>query len=243
MAIVVLQHGEDLGPGRLGMTLRDHGYRLDIRRVDLSPTHGQPVPPDLDDVQGVVCLGGEQNVGEDHPWMEAEMALIRAAHGAELPVIGICLGAQLVATALGGTVEPMPEPEVGFVDVQINPVGQVAPLLAGIPWKAPWFSTHEQQITEPAPGSTVLASSERCAVQVFSAGLRTLGVQFHPEWDREGIERVIERESGRWREQGVDPDGIAGQLDGRYPMFARVADRLCLNITTFLLTADRHLAV
>ena len=73
MAIIVFQHSPLGGPGRLGACLRDHGFKLDIRRLDLlGRERGLGVPADFDDVHGVISLGGPQNVGEPHAWMEAD---------------------------------------------------------------------------------------------------------------------------------------------------------------------------
>ncbi len=103
MAIVVFQHADECRPGRLGLTLRDHGFRLDIRRVD----RGDAIPPDFDNIDGVVSLGGPQYVTDSHAWIQRELDFLAKAHERGLPVVGICLGAQLIGKALGGEVGPM----------------------------------------------------------------------------------------------------------------------------------------
>src|SRR5262245_32861350 len=108
MSLLVLQHTADEDASRLGATLRDHGHRL--RTILL--TNGQApssLPADLDDVSGLVILGGPMNVdqAEQYPWMKREMELIRQAHAAGKPIVGICLGAQLIGAALGGEVAAM----------------------------------------------------------------------------------------------------------------------------------------
>jgi GMP synthase-like glutamine amidotransferase len=230
--IVVFQHSRLGTPGRIGMTLRDLGFRVDVRRLDLpADKGGRPVPPDLDDVAGVVSMGGPQNVGENHPWIKPEQDFLRAAHEASLPVLGVCLGAQLLADALGGAVAPMEAPEVGFAPVDILVPGQTDTLLAGLPWHHWQFHTHEQQITRLPEGAQLLMSSAKCRVQAFRVGMRTLGLQFHPEFDRAGIE-TVHAEGNLFAAAGVSVDELNRQLDAHYEEFARLGDRLALNFAT-----------
>lgn len=234
MAIVVFQHGDHVGPGRFGVTLRDHGFSLDIRRVDLPPAKGgRPVPPDFDNVEGVLALGGVQNIGEPHAWLNDEASYIKGAHERQIPVIGICLGAQLIAHALGGKVAPMQAPEVGFPTVSLNPVGQVEPLLGGIAWDSPQFSSHGYEITQLPQGATLLGSSKACKNQLFRVGLRTVGIQFHPECDRAMIDRFCS-DCTLMPRLGLTRADIAAQADKSYEMFARLSDRLAVNLVTLL---------
>lgn len=240
MAIVVFQHGDHVGPGRFGATLRDHGFLLDIRRLDLPPAAGgSSIPVDYDDVEGVLSLGGEQNVGDPLPWLEGESAYLRGAHERDIPVIGICLGAQLVAHGLGGSVGPMQTPEVGFHTVSINTTGQVDPLLAGLAWDSPQFCSHGFEIKRLPAGATLLASSRSCEVQCFRAGLRTFAVQYHPECDRAMIDRFCSGGS-LMRRAGLTQGDISAQADRHGEMFARLADRLCVNLVTLLFPGSRR---
>ena len=139
MAIIVLQHTASEGPGRLGTTLRDFGRKLDIRRLDLpagDPGAGglaarnQHVPTDFDGVDGILTLGGGMMVGDPLPWMQPELDFLAAAHKRNLPIVGICLGAQMIAKALGGEVGPMPNPpgpEWGLGTVKQLPVAAGQP--------------------------------------------------------------------------------------------------------------------
>lgn len=240
MAIIVFQHGESLGPGRLGVVLRDHGFRLDIRRLDLPAEQGgKPVPPDFDNVEAVISLGGAQNVGEDHPWMNAQLDYLRRAHEREIPVVGICLGAQLIAAALGGKVGPMDKPEWGFHNISILPPGQTETILAGIAWNSPQFCAHCQEVKDPPTDATILASSEACKVQAFRVGLRTYGFQYHFECDRAMIEDLARRDHAGCHAVGLDESRLAVQLDEHYTEFARLSDRLCTNIATYLFPLQR----
>jgi GMP synthase-like glutamine amidotransferase len=233
MAIIVFQHSEICRPGRVGLTFRDHALKLDIRRLDL----GDPVPSDFDDVEGVISLGGPQNVDEGHAWMAREVEFLKGAHARSLPVIGVCLGCQLIAVALGGKVQKMPEgrgPELGFGDVSILPAGHTDTILAGIAWKSPQLQSHWYEVTDLPAGATLLASSEKCRVQAFRAGMRTYAFQWHPECDRQHADQIVHSCEADMSRAGLTRESWAAQLDASYEKYARLNDRLCLNLATFL---------
>jgi GMP synthase-like glutamine amidotransferase len=241
--IIVFQHSPHGTPGRLGMTLRDHGFRLDIRRLDQPEPAGGWIPGDLDNVHGVISLGGPQNVDESHPWMERELAFLRRAHEAMLPVLGICLGCQLIAKALGGRVERMESPEVGMMPVKVTVPGQTDTLMAGLPWTHMQFQSHGCQVVEPPAGASVLASSERCRVQVFRCGMRTVGIQFHPECDRGMIERFESSPDSMASKAGLSSDALSRQVEEHYAAYARLSDRLCVNLASWCFPFQSLLAV
>lgn len=242
MAIIVFQHGTHVAAGRLGVTLRDHGFSLDVRRLDLPRGQGGGVvPPDLDNVHGVISLGGEQNIGDDIPWLAEEEAFIKLAHDHQLPVIGICLGAQLIAKALGGDVGPMDKPEVGFHRVLLNPIGQIDTVLAGVPWDCPQFCSHGHEVKKLPAGATLLASSASCKVQAFRAGLRTFAFQYHFECDRPAIEQYCGGGCELTAKAGLTMEHLMQQADRDYGMYARVAERLCVNLATYAFPLQRRM--
>lgn len=231
MAIVIFQHHEAGRPGRLGVTLRDHAFRLDIRRLD----KGDPIPGDYDDVEAVVSLGGPQNVGGREHWLVKEMDYLRGAHERGLPVVGICLGHQLLAAALGAEVGPMDRPECGMLPVDILPAAQTDTILAGIAWRSWQFHSHGYEAKAAPPGATVLASSAACRVQAFRAGLRTYGFQYHFETDRDIASKIIADERDVLHRAGLTTDEVLRQYDKHYEMYARLGDRLSLNIASYLI--------
>ena len=240
MAIIILQHAPHCGPGRIGSCLRDHGFALDIRRLDLPADHPAQrgkllgVPKDLDNVHGVISLGGPMNVGDATPWMADEIAFLKKAHDAQLPIVGVCLGHQLLAHALGGQVGPMDKPELGFHMVTLNPGGQTETLLGGVPWNSPQYQSHGQEVKQLPPGAQLLGSSKACKNQVFKAGLRSYGFQFHFECDQAMIAELEKCDTGvtEWARKSEAPKGLdpAASLE----MFNRTADRLCVNIAAFM---------
>jgi len=238
MATIVFQHSDANRPGRLGRTLRDHGHRLAILR----PDQGEPIPPDYDDVEGVISLGGPQTLvqGEDRPeWLEREIDFVRGAHERQLPVIGVCLGCQIIAAALGGIVERMDQPEVGFFDLNILPAGQTDNVLAGIAWKHPAFQAHDDQVTAPPDGAVLLAGSQRCKVQAFKVGVRTYAFQHHFGADRPIIEDLLKANPESLHRSGFTEQEVREQTERDYDTFARLSDRLCVNLATLVAMVGR----
>ena len=184
MPIVVFQNHPHETPGRLGHILGGHGQALEICRTYT----GDAIPGDLDNVDGLLILGGPMNVTdtEQHAWIPQVKTMIQAAHDEGLPVVGICLGAQLIADTLGGEVGAMETPEVGFGTVTSTFFGSTDPLLVGVPWNTQQFHLHAQEVTKAPPGGTPipLQGSKACKVQAFRVGLTTYGFQYHFEWDR-----------------------------------------------------------
>lgn len=248
MAIVVLQHADSDGIGRLGPILRDHGHALDIRRLDLSPMQGgRPVPPDYDNVSGVISLGGPMNVGDagvPGGWMDAELAYLKGAHERGLPLIGICLGAQMIAKSLGGEVGPMETPgEFGFNEVNVTVPGQTETMMAGIQWSSRQWQAHGQEIKKLPDGAALLATGKLCKVQAFKLGLRTYGFQYHFESDRADIDTFL---ADAWSRQlmeklGLTAGDVTRQAEEHYAMFERLGNRLCGNMATYLFPSATRL--
>lgn len=244
MAILVLQHDAADKPGRVGQILRDNGFKLRILQLH----EGDPVPADLDDVDGVVSLGGPMNVdeGDKYPWIPQEMALLKQAHEAELPVVGLCLGHQLIAAALGGEVGKMATPELGFAEVNLAFPGTMEIMLSGIPWKTQQFHAHGYEVTKLPPGATPLAGSKLCRTQAFKLGMRTYGFQYHFEWTKQDIiEFLDETEKSAAKGgfgAGMDIPAARASVDQHYALYRHLGDRLCTNLATYLFAIDKRYA-
>lgn len=231
--ILVLQHSDLCAPGRLGRVLIEHGRVLDVRRVDRDGEAA--LPGDLREHAGVLSLGGPQNVTEGHGWMAGEMALLRRAHEAGLGVVGICLGHQLFAAAMGGRVAPMETPEVGFHAVELTAPGRDDPVLAGQQWSAMQFCSHGQEVVEAPPGAKALARSAACKVQAFRMGARSYGFQYHFEWTRRMVEATSASDDTLLCRCGLTLKDIDEQCASHYARFEETGERLCGQIATMIL--------
>ncbi len=142
--------------------------------------------PDASGLTAAVVLGGEMGAHdtERHPHLARVIAFMREAVGSGLPLLGICLGGQLLAHACGGTVNsPSRHRERGIHRVDLTAMGAADPLFAGVSNPFVTFQLHNDSFTTP-PGATLLASSPACPAQAFRLPGRVYGVQFHPEVDR-----------------------------------------------------------
>ena len=183
MAILLIQHSRHSEAGHLGESLRSFGQR--VRTVRLH--EGDALPADLDDVHGVVSLGGPQSANDTDAWVAHEQALLREAHERKIPVLGLCLGAQMLAKALGGEVTRMAAPELGWVKVRAASIGVEDALFVGIGWEQSVFSAHGEHVSKLPAGGTVVMKGTACPVQAFRVGATSYGFQYHPEWTRETI--------------------------------------------------------
>ncbi len=151
MTIVIFEHGATTGALRLGQTLRDYGHRLRV----IALYNGDPVPDDLDDVDGVVTTGGPQSAHDDHAWLDAEMDFLRRADEAAVPIVAICLGSQILARSLGGEVGPVDGGiELGWHDVSLTPQGAEDVIHTGLARTSKQPHWHRQQVTKPPPDAT-----------------------------------------------------------------------------------------
>lgn len=142
----------------------------------------EPLPPP-DGHAGVLVTGSGAMVTERLPWSERSADWLREAATAGLPLFGICYGHQLIAHALGGTVDYNPRGrEMGTVSLALTPAAASDPLFAGLPARFPAQATHLQTVLAPPPQAQVLAASERDGCQAFRWGEAAWGVQFHPEF-------------------------------------------------------------
>jgi GMP synthase-like glutamine amidotransferase len=142
--------------------------------------------PELGAFDALWVMGGPQDVWEEaeHPWLVDEKAAIREAVVARaMPFLGICLGHQLLADALGGEVGRAASPEIGVFEIERCAGAAGHPLFAGLAERSPFLQWHRAEVRRPPHGAKVLAASPRCAVQAIAVGPRAFGLQCHAEVD------------------------------------------------------------
>ncbi|MEO6797424.1 MAG: type 1 glutamine amidotransferase [Candidatus Dormibacter sp.] len=171
--------------------------------------------PDLAAIGGLMVFGGEMNVDESdrYPFLPTQRQLLRRAVEAGVPVLGVCLGAQLLARALDTTVYHSPVRELGFTPVTITKAGSQDPLVSCFKSGDRVFQWHEDTFELPK-GATMLATGDEVTTQAFRFGSSAWGVQFHFEVDRAGVEAWLRvAEPGLERGWQRNADQIRGELD------------------------------
>ncbi len=178
---LVIQHVGWEGPGLIADDAVRCGTALRVARMDLG--EGLPTPHDLIRLGGLIVMGGPMSVNDtaSFPHLDSERRLLAAAVEVRLPVLGICLGAQLLASALGARVYRGAAPEVGFGQVRLTPEGASDPVL-GSDAELPVVHWHEETFDLPS-NATLLATTELCRNQAFRIGSQAYGFQFHVEID------------------------------------------------------------
>ncbi len=201
--VLVLQHSAIDVPGVFGEVLAEAGAAW--RAVD--PWRGEPIPP-LAGWDALLAMGGPQQTDQEsrHPWLRAEKTFLREAVAKGVPVLGVCLGCQLLAEACGGQVGPLAEGEVGVLEFALTAEGRGDPLFAGLPDRPTAMQWHLNAVSALPPGAHLLARSSACAVQAFRIGRTAYGVQFHMEVDAalvRGVEDFPDYVATLEREQGA----------------------------------------
>jgi GMP synthase-like glutamine amidotransferase len=174
-------------PGLIGATLVELGHSYDtIYPLERFASHAPAAYPGMPSAPGgyagLIVMGGPMSANDsrEHAFIEETMALIPAFAAARRPVLGVCLGAQVIARTYGGEVYRMPNLEAGYVEMTLTGAAGEDPVFAGLPSRFNAFHTHYESVRNVA-GATVLASGGASPVQAFRTGERVYGLQFHPE--------------------------------------------------------------
>jgi GMP synthase-like glutamine amidotransferase len=206
------RHEDWIQPGRIAEYLDARAIPWEMVAID----RGEPVPQGIDDVSALVFLGGTMSVNDRHAWLNHEMRLIRTAAARDLPMLGHCLGSQLIAKALGATVAPMAAKEIGWHRVRQleNPVAR--DWLGAVPEDFELLIWHHDAFTLP-PGAAPLYSSEHCAEQAYAIG-NTVATVAHPEVTSEMLQEWL-------RIYGYDIDAGPASVQSIEQIRERLAER------------------
>jgi GMP synthase-like glutamine amidotransferase len=219
--VLIFRHVHCEGPGYLADFLKARNIPMELVRID----RADPVPTHVDACSGLAFMGGTMSVNDPLPWIEPELALIRLAHSQGIPVLGHCLGGQLISKALGGEVVPNPVPEIGWHPVERIDSG--ARWLNGLPPRFEVFHWHGETFSIPK-GATPLLRSPYCEDQAFAIG-NTLALQCHVEMTVELVQEWVDRYRDQILAPSVSLQGAAEILDRlpeRISALQEVADQI-----------------
>ncbi|MGH2634678.1 MAG: type 1 glutamine amidotransferase [Actinomycetota bacterium] len=208
---LIVQHEDPTPPGLVTEWLNAHEAEVDALRIDLEDREVEPAAYDL-----VVSLGSEFAAYDDtRTFVPREVRLMRKAVDADVPVLGLCFGGQLLARVLGGEVFQGSDSEIGWLPVRSRDPELVP--------EGPWFQWHFDTFTAP-PGAKVIAETD-AGPQAFVAG-RSLGLQFHPEVTPEIMDDWVRVYRHELDAEGVDPDALLEETRRRAPDSRRTSWQL-----------------
>ncbi len=207
MKALVVQHTNTEGPGLLQSLLLEKGWVLDIRCVERKE---DILPHSLHGFDSMLIMGGPMGANEEdkYPHLLLVQELIREAASNHIPTLGICLGAQLIARALGARVTRNPVKEIGWYEISVTDSGTKSILFAGLPRKLTFFQWHQDTFALPEK-AYALAQGKTCLNQAFSIDNCIWALQFHPEVTPLIIKEWIEQ----WPEEIEE---FGGHSEGRW---------------------------
>lgn len=216
--VLALQQIWDDPPGYLGEIMEEYGIACDVVEVE------KEAIPSLGSYDALIVLGGPQHAPADDrfPYLAEEKRLIRETVEQDIPYLGLCLGGQLLANALGATVTRHHLTEIGFYKVQLTAAGKADPLFRGLPGYQQVVQWHEDIFNIP-PGGVLLATSATTHNQAFRVGRRAYGLQYHIELTPEMLDtwlRYPDYKQEIIKALGPDaPDHIESERDTCYPLY------------------------
>jgi GMP synthase (glutamine-hydrolysing) len=190
--ILIVLHQETSTPGRIGHSLRQRGYRLDVRR----PRFGDPLPATLSEHDGAIIFGGPMSANDSDDFIRREIDWLKVPLREQRPFLGICLGAQMLAAHLGSRIFKHPDghAEVGYYPIRPTDLGRDV----CDPWPDQVYQWHREGFDLPL-GADLLAEGDSFPVQAFRQGSSAFALQFHPDvthammcrWTTRGHERTL----------------------------------------------------
>jgi GMP synthase-like glutamine amidotransferase len=223
--VLAIVHQRDAGPGVFAEAIRDAGAELD----EWTLAERSEPPADPLGYDAVFTLGGAMNVDEEdrHGWLVEEGALLRELLAREVPLLGLCLGGQMVAAAAGATPRRAARPEIGWHRVEVTAEGAEDPLLGPLAPDFEAFQWHSYEFPLP-PGAVPLARSEVC-LQACRVGERAWSLQFHPEVSAADVRHWIDdyRADPDAVQIGLDSDALRAETDRKIAAFNQLGRDLC----------------
>ena len=223
--VAIFRHSPTEGPGYFATYLDARGLPWQLVKLD----EGEPVPPGVEDYSGLVFMGGPMSVNDDLPWIPPVLGLIRKAVAADVPVLGHCLGGQLMSKALGGSVGRNPVKEIGWGEIEVADNPEAKAWFGADLTRFESFHWHGETFTIP-PGAVRIMGNRNCQNQGFVAG-KNLGMQCHVEmteqlidsWCESGAEEI----AGSKASPAVQsPEQMKSRMQEKIGAMRRVTDRL-----------------
>lgn len=231
MKILVLQHAPVEHPGIFRRFLSEDGHSYDAVELD----DGERLP-EIQRYDALWVMGGPMDVWQEewHPWLREEKAFIRDCVVEKgVPFLGLCLGHQLLAEALDGSVGPAEVPEVGVLDVRLTEAGAAGVLFDGFPEVFPCLQWHSAEVTQMPSGAQCLASSAACPVQAMKWGTRAYSAQFHIEVENDTVENwagIPDYATALTSAMGVNgAERLARDVSAQSVAFNEMAERFYIN--------------
>jgi GMP synthase (glutamine-hydrolysing) len=211
--VLVVEHDAECPPALFGDWLAEAGCALDVRRPYAAD--GSELP-DLTAYDGLLILGGPMGSEDDatHAWLGPVKELVREARGSGLPTLGICLGHQLIASALGGRVERNPRgQQVGLLDIGWTAAADADPLMGPLATPRRGVQWNDDVVTALPDDATLLAETAYGEVQAVRYAPAMWGVQLHPEVDADGLKPWAEEDRGSHETRGLDTDALLQEIN------------------------------